>query len=53
MTDNKKYTISIFDGTYTRIYTTEAKDLWEAEKKAIALHTHNGHGIIKIHSKEV
>ena len=50
---DKKFVISIFDGTYTRIYTTEAKDLWEAEKKVLALHTHNGYDVIKIQSKEI
>lgn len=53
MTKDKKFMISIFDGIYTRIYTTEALDITIAEKKAMALHTYNGYNIIKIQAKEV
>ena len=50
---DKKYTIRIFDGAYTRGYTTEAKNMLEANKKIMALHMHNGHDIIKITTTEV
>lgn len=53
MTKDKKFMISIFDGTYTRVYTTEAKDLWEAEKKVIKIHTFQGFSIIKLTSKQI
>lgn len=48
-----KYMIQIFDGEYTMVYTTEAKDLWEAEKKVIKLHTFKGYDIIKMVSKQI
>ena len=50
---DKKYTIRIFDGTYTRVYTTEAKNMLQAEKKIMELHMHNGHDIIKMTTTEV
>ena len=34
----KKYAVRIFDGVFTRVYTTEAKTMPEAETKVFDLH---------------
>ena len=48
-----KYTIRIFDGVYTTIYTTEANTMSEAENKIIALCNYKKVTIIKMETKEI
>lgn len=44
----KKYTVNIFDGTYTTVYTTEDKDIFNAENKIIKYHTALGGTVVKV-----
>ena len=49
----KKYTVRIFDGQNTWLYTTEATDIFSAENRVIAYHTAFGRDIVKLTTTEV
>ena len=43
-----KYTVRIFDGTETYIYTTKDTDIRKAENKILDYHTALGKTVVKI-----
>lgn len=47
-----KYTVSIFDGNYTTVYTTEDSNIFSAENKIVKYHMALGGKVIKIHTVE-
>ena len=50
----KKYAVRIFDGVFTRVYTTEAKTMPEAETKVFDLHRFTVKApIVKITTTEI
>ena len=48
----KKYTVRIFDGQYTTIYTTRSIDAESAESKIIKYHTAFGGQVEKVTTTE-
>lgn len=48
----KKYTVRIFDGTYTSVYTTEDIDLASAENKIVKYHLALGGKVINVTTTE-
>jgi hypothetical protein len=49
----KKYTVRIFDGQNTWLYTTEATDIFRAENKIIAYHSAFGRDVVKVTTTEI
>jgi len=49
----KTFSISIFDGQYTRFYTTEDKNIYLAENKVIKYHMSFGYKVVKVSSVEI
>lgn len=47
-----KYTVRIFDGKYTTIYTTEDKDIFVAENKILRYHRALGGSVVKVTTTE-
>ena len=47
-----KYTVRIFDGEYTTIYTTEDTNIFSAENKILRYHRALGGSVIKVTTTE-
>lgn len=50
---DKKYTVRIFDGQSTWIYTTQATDIYRAERKVLNYHTTLHRDAIKVTTTEI